>query len=57
MTFINEDKNYRELKESVRMMNSQTSDTEKIALIEKGKKIRTDETIKHNEFINNSLKV
>ena len=31
---INEEKNYRELKESIRMMNSQRSDAEKINLIE-----------------------
>ena len=29
MTIINEDTKYRELKESIRMMNSQRSDTEK----------------------------
>ena len=39
MTIINEDKKYRELKESIRVMNSQRSDTEKINLIEEGKKI------------------
>ena len=33
-TIINEEKKYRELKESIRMMNSQRSDTEKINLIE-----------------------
>ena len=49
-------KKYRELKESIRMMNSQRSDTEKINLIEEGKKIGIDEIIKHNEIINNSLK-
>ena len=38
MTIINEEKKYRELKESIRMMNSQRSDTEKINLIEEGKK-------------------
>ena len=38
------------------MMNSQRSDTEKINLIEEGKKIGIDEIIKHNETINNSLK-
>ena len=32
-TIINEEKNYRELKESIRMMNSQRSDAEKINLI------------------------
>ena len=38
------------------MMNSQRSDTEKINLIEEGKRIDIDEIIKHNEIINNSLK-
>ena len=37
MTIINEEKKYRELKESIRMMNSQRSDVEKINLIEKAK--------------------
>ena len=36
-TIINEEKKYRELKESIRMMNSQRSDVEKINLIEKAK--------------------
>ena len=35
---INEEKKYRELKESIRMMNSQISNSEKINLIEEGKK-------------------
>ena len=38
MTIINEEKKYRELKESIRMMNSQRSDVEKINLIEEGQK-------------------
>ena len=38
MVIINEEKKYRELKESIRMMNSQRSDSEKINLIEEGKK-------------------
>ena len=38
MVIINEEKNYRELKESVRMMNSQRSDAGKINLIKEGKK-------------------
>ena len=33
-------KKYRELKESIRMMNSKRSDTEKTNLIEEGKKTR-----------------
>ena len=53
---INEEKKYRELKESIRMMNSQRSDVEKINLIEKGKKIGINEVIKCNKIINKSLK-
>ena len=56
MIIINEERNYRELKESIRMMNSQKGDTEKINLIEEGKKMGIDEVIKCNEIINNSLK-
>ena len=55
MTILNEEKKYRELKESIRMMNSHRSDAEKVSLIEEGKKIGINEVIKHNE-INNSLK-
>ena len=51
-----EKKKYRELKESIKMTNSQRSDTEKINLIQKGKKIGINEVIKRNEIINNSLK-
>ena len=46
MTIINEEKKYRELKESIRMMNSQRSDVEK----------SINEVVKRNEIINNSLK-
>ena len=38
MTIINEEKKYRELKESIRIMNRQRSDAEKINLIEEGNK-------------------
>ena len=41
-------------KESIRMINSQRSNTEKITLVEKGKKIGIDKAIKQNEFINKS---
>ena len=51
VSILNEEKKYRELKESIRMMNSQRSDVEKISLIEEG-----NEVIKHNEIVNNSLK-
>ena len=57
MTIFNKERNYRELKESIRMMTSQRSDTEKINLVEESKKkTGIDEVIKRNEFINNSLK-
>ena len=55
-TILNEEKKYQELKESIRMMNSQRSDVEKISLIKEGKKIGINEVIKRNEIINNSLK-
>ena len=55
-TIINEEKKYRELKESIRMMNSQRSDAEKVNLIEEGKKIGINEVIRRNETTNNSLK-
>ena len=38
MTIINEEIKYRGIKESIRMMNSQRSDVEKINLIKEGKK-------------------
>ena len=38
MTILNEEKKYQELKESIRMINSQRNDAEKISLIEEGKK-------------------
>ena len=56
MIILNEQTKCRELKESIRMMNSQRSDIEKISLIEEGKKIGINEVIKRNEIINTSLK-
>ena len=56
MTIINEDKKHKRLKKSIRMMNSQRSDTEKNNLIKEGKKVGINEVIKRNEIINNSLK-
>ena len=38
MTIINEEKTYRELKQSIRMMNSQRRNVEKINLMKEGKK-------------------
>ena len=40
MGIINEEKKNQELKESIRMMKSQRSDTEKNNLVEEGKKNR-----------------
>ena len=53
---MNEEENYRKMKESIRMMKSQRSDTEKNNLIEEGKRTSIDKIIKHNEIINNDLK-
>ena len=56
MIIINEEKKYQELKESIRMMNSQRSDVEKNDLIKEVEKLGINEVIKRNEIINNSLK-
>ena len=55
MTILNEQKKYWELKESIRMMNSQRNYAE-VSLVEECKKIGISQVIKHNEIINNSLK-
>ena len=47
------ERNYEELKERIRMLKSDISDTEKVNLV---KKVGIDKAIKSNEFINNSLK-
>ena len=56
MTIINEEKKYRELRESIRRMNTQRHDSEKTNLIEEGKKIGINEAIKRSKISNNSLK-
>ena len=56
MKIMNEEKKYRELKESIRMMNSQRGDVENVSLIEEGKKIGINEVIRCNQIIYNSLK-
>ena len=56
MIIINEEKNYRQLKESIRMMSNQKSDAEKINLVKGGKKIGINEVIRRNEVINNNLR-
>ena len=46
-TIIDEEENYRGLKESIRMMNSQRNDTERINLIEKGNKKKKKKKNRH----------
>ena len=48
------ERNYEELKERIRMLKSQISDTEKGNLVDEVKKVGIDKAIKSNEFINNS---
>ena len=45
---INEEKNYCEFKESIRVMKTQRSDTEKYNLIEEGKRKGIDKIIRQN---------
>ena len=56
MMIINEEKNHRELKESIGMVNIRRSISEKIKPIEEGRKIGINEVIKQNKIINNNLK-
>ena len=51
MFILNEQTKYRELKESITVMNSQRSDAKKISLVEEGKKIGINEIIKRNELL------
>ena len=52
-TIIKEERNYRELKENIRMMKSQGRNNERSKLIEAGKRIGIDEIFRQNEIINN----
>ena len=45
---INEERNYRKLKESIRMMKTQGSDTEENYLIEEGKRKGIDKIVRQN---------
>ena len=45
ITIINKEKNYREIKESIKMMKTQRNDTEKNYLIEERKRKSIDEVI------------
>ena len=44
------------IKRSIRTINIQRSDAEKVNFIEEGKKLGINEAIEHNEIINNNLK-
>ena len=57
MTIINEGTKYRELKESITMINTQRSDSEKVNIIEEGKKKGITEVIKRNKIVNSSLRL
>ena len=52
---MNEERNYRELKESIKMMKSWRRDIEQNKLIKDGMKMRIDEIIKQSERINNNF--
>ena len=54
-TIINEEINYYEPKQIIRMMRSQRSNIERNELIEYGKRIRTDEIIRQNEIIDYAI--
>ena len=56
MTIINEEKKYRKLKESFRMLNSQRSNVEKISFSEERKKMSINEAIWQNEIIHIKMK-
>ena len=49
-TIINEEKNYQEWNETIRVMESQRSDIEKDNLIEDDKRTGTDEIIRQNNL-------
>ena len=52
---MNEERNYRELKESIKMMKSRRRDIEQNKLIKDVMKMRIDEIIKQSERINNNF--
>ena len=54
-TTINEERNYHELKESIRMMKDQRGKIERHKLIKDGMKMGIHEIIKQNERITNNL--
>ena len=55
MTIINEENKYRELKERIKIMNSQRSGTEKNNLIEESKKLSVNEVTKSSKITKNNF--
>ena len=56
MKVINKEINYRVLKESIRMINGQSRDAEKLILMNNVKIMSIDEITKHNKFVINNVK-
>ena len=54
-TIRNEERTHRELKESIRMMKSQGSGIERDKVIEDGKRMGIDKTIKQNKNIKSQV--
>ena len=54
-TIRNEERTHRELKESIRMMKSQGSGIESDKVIEDGKRMGIDKTIKQNKNIKSQV--
>ena len=55
LTIINEERNYLESIESIRMINIKEAIQKKLLWLKKVKILGNDKAIKHNEFINVSL--
>ena len=56
MKVISKEINYRVLKESIRMINGQSRDAEKLILMNNVKIMSIDEITKHNKFVINNVK-
>ena len=54
-TITNEEKTYRELKKSIRKMESQGSGIERDKVIEDGKRMGTDKTFKQNNNLRSQV--
>ena len=52
---MNEERNYRKIKENIRMMKSKRGNTERNKMVKDGINMVIEEIIKQNERINNNL--